>query len=446
MSNSKSSETEYSLKISIRDSDDAMRRSEDKSVRMPEIEHQWREIVEKINKKNSASVIRGDILEDLIRMGQGACGEFLTPDIREKLLTTRARYLILEVDADLVHLPWELLYLNGAFLCERFSMGRIPGTYQKTPLVEPRVLNKPLDMWIVADPRGDLPEAEAEGEMLCEYMDQMNLEEPLVYADLATSVGPDDVREKIKQYDLVHFAGHATYHPERPGQSGWRLTHGNFTASDIYETAVGKAMPALVFSNACQSASTAKWERSEGKSQDEPFGLANAFMLAGTKHYLGTSWEIKDKPGSDFARSFYESLLLGNTVGESVRLARDRLKQSGNNDSWAGYVLYGDPRISYLGKTEDKDWIKLQISVGAKSHIVTSEQSPPETAPTSSSNPVTPSDTQQHSPFILNLNHYLVVSVILIGLMAGFIGYALFNSGGIIIRQKNPAVQSPRLM
>ncbi len=328
MTNPRSPDTEYSLKIGIRDSGDAIWRSEDKSVRMPEIENQWREIVAKINKINAASLSRGDISEELIRMGQRACDEFLTPDIREKLLTSKSRYLIMEVDAHLVHLPWELLYLNGEFLCERFSMGRIPSTHQKTPLLEPRVLNKPLDMWILADPRGDLPEAGAEGEMLCEYMDQMNLEEPLVYADLTTSVGPDDVREKIKQYDLVHFAGHATYHPERPGQSGWCLTHGNFTAHDIYKTAVGKAMPALVFSNACQSASTGKWERSEENTQDEPFGLANAFMLAGTKHYLGTSWEIKDKPGSDFARSFYENLLLGNTVGEAVRLARDNLKKA----------------------------------------------------------------------------------------------------------------------
>ncbi len=86
-------------------------------------------------------------------------------------------------------------------------------------------------------------------------------------------------------------------------------------------------------------------------------------------------------------------------------------------------MLYGDPRVSYLGKTEDKDWIKLQISVGAKSQIIT-----PETDPISSSSPVTPSDPRQNSAFTLNLNHCLAVSVTIIGLIAGLIGYVLLFS------------------
>jgi len=358
--------SDYSLKIGMLERGRGICPVEEKSVRMNRIEIRWQQIVEKINQANRP-VSRGkpDLSEELKKMGQELWEEFLTPDIREKLLTAKAQYLMLEIDANLVHIPWELIYINGEFLCQRFKVGRLPSTRQKSRSYENRELKSPLNMWILSNPGNDLTAADQEGEMICEYMDQISLEEPPVYADLYSDVSPDEVKEKIKHYDIVHFAGHADYNEQNPEQSGWRLKGGNFTAQDIDEIAGGNPMPALVFSNACQSARTDKWDHSVERSGNVSFGLANAFMLAGVRHYIGSSWEIKDEPSRNFACLFYEHLVSGKTVGEAVHQARlDLMKkdQSGNDISWASYVLYGDPTFSYFGQNESEDCIELKVT------------------------------------------------------------------------------------
>jgi CHAT domain-containing protein len=379
--NPESAAETHLLKIRFQQPDYAVSAAQDKSVLINGIEEDWRRIIEKINEMPGAAR-GGNVLEELKRMGQKMCSEFLTPDIEKKLLSTHAEYLILEIDEQLVHIPWELLYLNGEFLCQRFSMGRLPSTPQKPAECEKREMKTRLRMWILANPSGDLDSAAAEGDMICDFLDQINAkaDEPLIDAELDSEIRPEQIRERIKDYDVVHFAGHAEYDSQSPSKSGWRLTDGNFTAADIESIAGGSAMPALVFSNACQSARTEKW----GKL-DESFGLANAFMLAGVRHYIGTSWEIKDSPGSEFARLFYEQLVSGKSVGESVRLSRLALMADKSDAacSWASYQLYGEPRGKYFGKNgESASWIKLQItSLGPKAEakvIAFPDQAEPE--------------------------------------------------------------------
>ena len=81
------------------------------------------------------------------------------------------------------------------------------------------------------------------------------------------------------------------------------------------------SLPALIFSNACQSARTEEWGISENV-QNEIFGLANAFILAGVKHYIGTFWEVLDEPSRRFALEFYKHMLNGLSIGDAVRQAR----------------------------------------------------------------------------------------------------------------------------
>ena len=118
---------------------------------MNRIETRWQQIVEKINQANRP-VSRGkpDLSEELKKMGQELWEEFLTSDIREKLLTAKAQYLMLEIDAILVHIPWELIYINGEFLCQRFKVGRLPARVREKPFLRKIGNWKPLNMWILA--------------------------------------------------------------------------------------------------------------------------------------------------------------------------------------------------------------------------------------------------------------------------------------------------------
>jgi hypothetical protein len=233
-------------------------------------------------------------------------------------------------------------------------MGRLVKTRQKIAESSERSLRKPLSMWILANPRGDLDIAGSEGMKIFQDMARLNQEEEIIAPCLDADVTADDVREQIKSYDFVHFAGHSTYSSlsdhNGPGKSGWKLADGTFTVRHIDRMASGAAMPAFVFSNACQSARTQAWEWKEN-SEDGSFGLANAFLRAGVKHYLGTFWEVMDEPSSHFAHEFYGLLSSGVSVGDAVRQARCNLMETyGPDTCWASYILYGDPRTGYFSQ------------------------------------------------------------------------------------------------
>ncbi len=337
------------LKIGIHEPDDTLWNYEDTPVSMEKIRIRCREIAESLNRKN-----RRDGGTESVRKirdaGRMLFSELLSEHVKEKLMATDAEYLILKIDEHLVHIPWELICIGEEFLCQRFSMGRLVESRQKIAGSNRRNLDgRPLDMWILANPEGNLASAYAEGRQIFRNAKQANKEGPLIYSRLDTKITSQRARLEFQNYDLVHFAGHAEYDLEDPGESGWKLTEGNFTADDIHKMAGGAAMPALVFSNACQTARTEAWEGEDGAGGDS-FGLANAFLFAGTRHYIGTFWEITDEPGSQFALAFYDCLFSGETVGKAMKEARFALMEEYGPDfaGWTSYLLYGDPRVSYV--------------------------------------------------------------------------------------------------
>jgi len=337
------------LKIRIHKENDAISQYEIFSVHIREIEEECRKMTELLNKAGIKGGQSRRVADKLREMGRRLANDLLTGDMRGKLGNSlRGDCLILGLDDTLVHIPWELICVGqDEFLCERFEVGRMVRTRQDISILESRKIACPTKMWIVADPRNDLDSAAEEGDLICEYMDGIG-EPPLVHADLDfDNIAPEGIRGKLKKYDFVHFAGHADFDPHEPGQSGWRVSDGSFEADDVYDMRGGEPMPALVFSNACQSARTEEWIYREGMN-GRSFGLPNAFMLAGVQHYIGTSWDIMDKPGGYFAQRFYRYLLSGETVGQAVRQARLDLIKGGDEVCWASYLLYGDPRERYF--------------------------------------------------------------------------------------------------
>ncbi|GBC59347.1 hypothetical protein DENIS_0286 [Desulfonema ishimotonii] len=340
------------LKIGLYTTEAVIWRYETLTLPIREIEERCRRVVEEFNAASRKNGHRVSSFRKLESEGGKLAKELLPKGLREKLAASNADYLILKIDDRLVHMPWELIYLDDRFLCQQFCMGRIVKTRQRISEADRRSLGRPLGMWIVADPRGDLASAGDEGEALYCQMEALNKEagatvvNPVQDADL----GVEDIAEQIREYDLVHFAGHVEYDREHPAQSGWKLADGNFTANHIDKLADGPGasalMPALIFANACQSARTEEWDYTE--AGDSSFGLSNAFLRAGVRHYIGTFWEIRDASGSDFAKAFYDRLRSGKTVGEAVRESRCHLTRKSQDIAWMSYVLYGDPSVSYF--------------------------------------------------------------------------------------------------
>jgi class 3 adenylate cyclase/CHAT domain-containing protein/tetratricopeptide (TPR) repeat protein len=335
-----------------------LRHYEEIPVSKEKIGAQCREIVEMLNRVNRKGLLTRDVLFKLRETGQIIRDELFTLSVKEKIKKTDAKHLMLILDDQLIHIPWELLHDGQQFLCQQFSMGRLVKTRQTILGSRTRALGRPFKMLILADPEGNLKGACEEGIQIRNFMDRFK--DFVSVSMRSDGITTDFIRGKIRNFDLVHFAGHAEYDPKNPGESGWLLSDGILKAKEIANLAGTGSMPALIFANACQSARSEEWSISE-HSQHEICGLANAFMLSGVKHYVGTFWEVLDEPSRRFAVEFYKQALSGKTVGEAVREARLTLIREYGEETivWASYLLYGDPTFNYMDQVMGVDPLPL---------------------------------------------------------------------------------------
>jgi CHAT domain-containing protein len=311
-----------------------------------QIEARRREVINLLNRANRRAKVTREILESLKKSGQVLFDLLVPSKAREKLSSTEARNLILYVDDKLVHIPWELLFDGRQFLCRRFAMGRIVRTRQAPTALSTRAPKAPFKVLVVADPRGDLDASYREGTEIRNFLDEKR---DIFHVDFKSHpVDVSFVKKNLRDYDIVHYAGHADYHSENPSESGWLLKDARLKASEISAMGGLRPMPSLVFSNACQSGHSGEWRIGE-EDEQQIFGLANAYLLAGVQHYIGTFWEILDEPSSQFAKLFYGSLSQGESIGEAVRKAREKLIEAHGEETivWAGYMLYGDPTFAF---------------------------------------------------------------------------------------------------
>jgi CHAT domain-containing protein len=290
-------------------------------------------------------------LADLRTLGEELYRALFPPAVRDDLSEVEGRPLLLEMDERFVTVPWELVYDGHSFLCRRFDLGRAVFTPQPRRAGPTRKIARPAQLLVLcSDPAGDLPAVNAEGEAIVAALEAHKG----VSVRMASGKGVETVRGWMKDFDLLHFAGHADHVRAEPAQSGWRLADGKLTARDVADLAGGRPMPLLVFSNACASSHEGKWE---GDDPGRVFGLANAFLLAGVKYYLGTQWEVVDANSKIFARAFYAELGRGRSVGAAVRRAREAVIVAEGEASlgWASYVLYGDPVYAPLSGDDAAD-------------------------------------------------------------------------------------------
>ncbi|GAA2746248.1 CHAT domain-containing protein [Kitasatospora cinereorecta] len=169
-------------------------------------------------------------------------------------------------------------------------------------------------------------------------------------------------------FDIVHYCGHGTYVPGAGRRSGWVFEDGLLGGRELMHL---DRPPRLVVANACWSAQPgvvpagsrtgrASEERLAVKPESEFVStLADEFLRAGVRHYIGAAWRVPDRLAVDFARTFYDRLLGrtdgdGASVGEAVRAAREAVhteREISTSDdkgfrthcAWAAYQHYGDP-------------------------------------------------------------------------------------------------------
>lgn len=406
-----------------------LRPYENVEVAWPQIDATRHEVTTLLNRANRRAKVTPEILDSLKKSGQLLFDLLIPPKAREKIAASQARQLMLYVDDKLVHIPWELLYDGQQFFCRRFAMGRIVSTRQAPTSIANRALKAPYKVLILADPRGDLEASYREGIEIKEFLDEKR---EVFHVDFKSQ--PVDiplVKKNLRDYDLVHYAGHGDYHSDNPAESGWLLKDGRLKASEISAMGGLQPMPSLVFSNACQTGQTGEWQIADGYEQ-QIFGLANGYLLAGVQHYIGTFWEILDEPSGYFAKRFYSFLAQGVKVGEAVRRARLELIDAYGEETivWATYMLYGDPTFAFA-PAQTAPVVAPPARPAAKpdwQQVTRGEElpKPPEAAPA------------RRSPAVY-------AALVVLVLIAGYFGYQFVSQSKIPPQQiaKAPEPQAP---
>lgn len=317
-----------------------------------------------LGRANTRGVLDRAAADELRKIGHLLFDELLPARTKQWLRDADGVDLLLRTDETLVDVPWELLHTGTSFLSLRVNIGRLIAAEDAGTPVTPRTLRAPYDVLIVADPCGDLDAAYEEGLDLRDGLDAQTF---LRVALKSSEVPRTYLRENIREFDVLHFAGHA----EILGRGeGWLLSDGRFTAEDVERLSGGRPFPSLVFANACGSGSGRRVLAGSGAT----WSLARAMIHAGVRHFVGTHWDLPDEIAGEFARHFYAGLAAGLSVGGALRRARTALSVAYGEATilWGSYCLYGDPHYVYfpeaVGEARSARDFDLPIAVDAPEH------------------------------------------------------------------------------
>ena len=279
-------------------------------------------------------------MAELLELGTLLGAQIIPQRVRERLEGLSTDSLIVSHDSELIDVPWELVLSGELLWCERFVLGRQVVLGDLSQRISIHGATPRQRMLIIADPRGDLPEAREEAEALLWSLESRRsfLDVDFLAGGRATQVA---VLRAMESADLVYYIGHGVYDPERPEASGWQLSDGTLGSAQVRSLS---RTPRLVFSNACNSAEESP-QKKEHMGHAPNIGMASGLLLAGVGAVVGARWPIRAESSSALANVFFHRLLRGIPLGAALRDARKVTRRTWGDDdlSWAAFVLYGNP-------------------------------------------------------------------------------------------------------
>ena len=236
---------------------------------------------------------------------------------------------------------------DGTPLGARRRIARSLSAWRTTPAQarsapEPGPFERPM---IVADPAFDpsrwplldrLPHSLAE----LPSLERLYSNAQVLTADGATS---SEFLRQLPEATLVHYAGHAVQHHERPGLNALVLgdaanRSGTVLQSEIYGLSLPR-QPIVVLA-AC-STGTLNVTEVEARSS-----LSRAFIAAGASSVVATLWPVDDRGSAIFTTSFHRELSRSADPATALwhaRVASIDAREPGTSDlSWAAYTLHLD--------------------------------------------------------------------------------------------------------
>ncbi|ODS35900.1 hypothetical protein BEH94_00115 [Candidatus Altiarchaeales archaeon WOR_SM1_SCG] len=155
----------------------------------------------------------------------------------------------------------------------------------------------------------------------------------------------DNIKKDLHDASLVHFHCHGSFSPENPLESsGIELYKDHFiSAKDILSEKIEFKNHPIILLRGCKTGRIGT--DNIGTMGDEQMGLVTSFFTAKASTLIVTGWSTYTEYGKEFSNYFYDSLLEGKNVAESLKYAREKIYEKFGNKSrdWAAYMLYGNP-------------------------------------------------------------------------------------------------------
>lgn len=149
----------------------------------------------------------------------------------------------------------------------------------------------------------------------------------------------------LKEFRFIHFACHGILDEKHPLRSALVLSGGERQDEDgflqmreIYGLTINADIVVL---SACQTG-RGTLEKAEG-----PMALARSFFFAGARSVIASLWPINDKTTRKIMVEFYDNIVRGASIGESLRKAKIMMIRSSWRHPffWAGFILQGDSSL-----------------------------------------------------------------------------------------------------
>ncbi|MDG5799619.1 CHAT domain-containing protein [Marinilabiliaceae bacterium ANBcel2] len=270
--------------------------------------------------------------------------------------------LIVIPDKDLNSIPIEALIVDDKFLIEDFSVSY---SYSATLWYNLRKDNSfvpPQNMLTIAPMVSDYDDYEMQvvssGYRGGEELEALpfSLEEIKGIGAIMHSTLSDvlhlyagdasfyNVKNRIEEFDIVHFATHGIVNPDNPERSGLYLyqkgeydfdhsTPSFLSLGDLYNMNLGAD---LVVLSSCNTGH-GRYVAGEGE-----IALPRGFILSGVPSVVATLWRVHDERTKDVMLLFYEYVAKGYNYREALRQAKLEVIEKGFLPmDWSGLIIIG---------------------------------------------------------------------------------------------------------
>ena len=142
------------------------------------------------------------------------------------------------------------------------------------------------------------------------------------------------------KYDVLHLATHAAVDEWSGAQAALALAGGDGDDGllESSEIAALRLTASLVVLSACRTVG------GEVLAGEGVRGLTTAFLAAGVRSVVATSWRVDDRAVAPFVGLLYDALARGTMVGAALREAQLSAIRRGTPMSvWGAFSVVGDP-------------------------------------------------------------------------------------------------------